>query len=303
MKNYDIRGNELLVYMPEKQKLLKIDEGEIKKDHFFISVKNKGTYTLYYETDFGLVRGPKNVNEFKFICGFITFRRQNFWHYGGITDSEQLLGTAVEEMTGVYCKARGELNLIIKQPTLKKFPFVNHYEIEVGVEMIKYKNLKKIGKLLLIERSDGDYLGLEPYHNAARYSQQSFIQLRNGEEQAAVLALKNGTYHKIYEGQNIHNLKNVIIRKDGEETQMLKYNPESEKLEIVARGSWSTLIGVLDEVPGQLDQILHLEAKEWWVKDGYLGTVKSDPEAEAQEPQPKKWSLWKWMGISRYSKP
>lgn len=302
MKNYQIKGNELFVYMPEKQKLVKIDEGEIKQNTFFISVKHKDAYTLYCETDFGLVIGPKNVKEFYWVRGIFVFRWQSMWNYGGFVDSEQLLGIAYEEMPGVYRKARGELSVIIRQPYDYKIPFTSGY-FDVAVKTVKYKNLKKIEEYFLLEQAGGSFIVLEKSYNCVQYSKVSYIQYNCGEGQSIVLAKQSeGNYQKIYEGENLFGLKNVIIRHKGEDVEMLQYKESSKQLEVIAEGTWTTIVEDSRQSSEDFDEVLTIEGKEWWVKDNYLKGIKFDPNAKAEKQRPENWSFWKWFSIGRYFK-
>lgn len=310
MKNYQIKGNELFVYMPEKQKLVKIDEGEIKQDKFFISVKHKGSLNLYQETDIGLFAGPKNVHEAVFVMGLVIFRRQSTWRYGGFSDQEKVLGTAIEEMSGVYRKAHGELTVIIAQPYIEGCP-------HAVIETIKYKSLNKVADMLLIERADGRIIVFGSCYGIVKYWMQLFVQYKTDEVHTVVLAWQGGNcYQKIYEGENLHDLKNVIIRRESDKIQMLQYNDQKKQLVVIAEGSKTTLNPVpskpdssdtmkekewwkKDNTP---DAVLAIDDKEWWVKDNCLQGVKFDPNAKAEKQQPENWSLWKWFSIGRYFK-
>lgn len=320
MKNYHINGNELLVYMPEKQKFVKIDEGEINNVYdVFISVKNKGSLNLYQETDIGLFAGPKNVHEATAVGGLVIFRRQSTWRYGGFSDQEKVLGTAVDEMPGVYRKSHGELVILAGSDFGVEQPFISGFRLGVTPQAVKYKSLRKLenlclvnnqesvihtlsrGELLLLEQTDGSYLALRPLRKiAVQYYSGSYIQFKTNENQAAVLAFENGVYHKIYEGENLYNLKNAIIRKEGGQVQLLQYSRRSARLEVIAGGSQADIAGDPNGAPDSSDTILTIDGKKWLVWDGCLQKVISDPEAEKQ---PEKWSLWKWLGINRYSKP
>ncbi len=318
MKNFQINGNELLVYMPEKQKLVKIDEGEINNVHdVFISVKNKGSLNLYQETDIGLFAGPKNVHEAVPIGGLVVFRRQSIWRYGGFFDQEKVLGTVVEEMPGVYRKVHGELVILVRNYPEEKLPFISNYWPSVKPQTVKYKSLMKVTdlyleqqeneysssreELLLLEQTDGSYLALRPLRKiAVQFYNGPYIQFKTNENQAVVLAFENGAYHKIYEGENLHNLKNAIIRKDGEQIQLLQYCRSSVRLEVIARGSRLSLV---EDPEGRRDTMLTLDDKKWLVSVGCLRKVILDSETEASKQKPEKWSLRKWFGIGRYSKP
>ncbi len=320
MKNYHINGNELLVYMPEKQKFVKIDEGEINNVYdVFISVKNKGSLNLYQETDIGLFAGPKNVHEATAVGGLVIFRRQSTWRYGGFSDQEKVLGTAVDEMPGVYRKSHGELVILAGSDFGVEQPFISGFRLGVTPQAVKCKSLRKLenlylvdnqesvihtlsrGELLLLEQTDGSYLALRPLRKiAVQYYNRDYIQFKTNENQAAVLSFENGVYHKIYEGENLYNLKNAVIRKEGGQVQLLQYSKSSARLEVIAGGSQADMAGDPNGAPDSSDTILTIDGKKWLVSDGCLQKVISDPEAEKQ---PEKWSLWKWLGINRYSKP
>lgn len=320
MKNYQIKDNELFVYMPEKQKLVKIDEGEINNIYgVFISVKNKGSLNLYQETDIGLFAGPKHVHEAAAVGGMVIFRRQNTWRYGGFCDEEKVLGTSVAEMSGVYRKACGELVILLGSDFGVKQPFISNYTLGITPQTVKYKSLMKLdnlclvddpeaithtpsrGELLLLEQTDGSYLALRPLWTiVVKFYSNDYIQFKTNENQAVVLAFENGAYHKIYEGENLYNLKNAIVCKDGEQVQLLQYSRKNAGLEVVARGSQVTMSGDIAGGSDSFDMILTIDDKKWFVSDGCLRKVISDPETEKQ--QPENWSLWKWFSIGRYFK-